>query len=441
MAEQYNKSHVIAIDMGYGHQRAAYPFLPISEAGVISANDYPGIKEAEKKDWESGRKWYELLSYFKKVPFLGDLAFSVMDYFQKIEPFYPRRDLSKQITQQKYFFDKVKNGLGRDLIHNLNKNPLPFLTTFFVCAYFAEYHGYKNEIYCVVCDADISRSWAPVNPKESRIIYLAPNKRVKERLQLYGVRANHIYVTGFPLPKENIGSLEEQEILKTDLRTRLFNLDPRQVYYNKYRKTIEEWMDPQKYQPQKRILTLTFAVGGAGAQRELGVTILHSLRNKIKAKEIKLNLIAGIRKDVADLFAHEVKDCELELGSEVEVIYSEDKMTSFKMFNQTLHNTDILWTKPSELSFYSGLGLPIIMSDPVGSQEHYNRDWLMAIGAGVDNQDPKYTDEWLFDWVNSGWLAEAAMKGFMDAPKLGTYHVEDIVLRHKISEIQDAHLL
>ena len=75
------------------------------------------------------------------------------------------------------------------------------------------------------------------------------------------------------------------------------------------------------------------------------------------------------------------------------------------------------------------------------TQEKYNRGWLLAIGAGVDSLDPRYVDEWLFDWLDSGWLAEAAMEGFLDAPKMGTYHIENIVLKHKTIEIDDVHLL
>ena len=113
----------------------------------------------------------------------------------------------------------------------------------------------------------------------------------------------------------------------------------------------------------------------------------------------------------------------------------------FKEFNKILRSTDILWTKPSELTFYSGLGLPIIMSEPIGYQEKYNQEWLLEIGAGINSKNPEYVDEWLFDWLASGWLAEAAMQGFMDAPTMGTYNIENIVLHNKISEIEDIHLL
>ena len=81
------------------------------------------------------------------------------------------------------------------------------------------------------------------------------------------------------------------------------------------------------------------------------------------------------------------------------------------------------------------------MAPTVGSQEEFNRVWLESTGAGVRQEDPKYTHEWLFDWLKSGWLAEAAMNGFLDAPRNGAYHIEEVVLKGKKSEIEDIHLL
>ena len=432
--------YVVAVDMGYGHQRAAYPFLASSQSGVINANHYPGIKRKEERSWEGGRFWYELISRFKKVPLLGTTSFKIMDHFQEIDPFYPHRDLSKRSQQLNWFYKKVHDGLGKALIQELNKKPLPLLTTFFVAAYFAEYYGYKDKIYLAVCDADIARAWAPVNPHKSRIIYLAPNKRVKKRLQLYGVRADHIYVTGFPLPKENIGGYQSN-ILRHDLKARLFNLDPRGIYRKKYAKVIEDYLCPVREIKKKHPLTITFAVGGAGAQRDIGILILERLKKHIAKGKLRLNLVAGTRNDVYLDFQKALKRNKLDNSKNVRIIYEEEKMNYFKVFNEALRTTDVLWTKPSELTFYCGLGLPIIISDPVGSQERYNREWLFNIGAGIDSPDPKYVDEWLFDFLDSGWLAEAAMEGFLDAPKHGTYNVENIVLRNKITEIDEVHLL
>ncbi|MCF7820320.1 MAG: hypothetical protein K9M44_02515 [Candidatus Pacebacteria bacterium] len=439
MENKENKFHLIAVDMGYGHQRAAYPLISFSSDGIVTANNYKGIDPKERKSWQGNKKGYELVSYFKKLPLVGDLVFSAMDYFQKIDSFYPKRDLSKPSFQQKYFYKKIEKGLGKKLIEKLNQNPLPLVTTFFVVAYFAEYYDYKGEIYCVVCDADVSRAWAPLNPSTSKIKYLAPNKRVKERLVLYGVRPENIFVAGFPLPEENIGS--HKNILKNDLKQRIISLDPQGVYRKKYKKLIEEYLGPIDHKEQsERPLTITFAVGGAGAQRDLALNIVKSLERKIKNQEVNINLIAGSRADVYDFF---VKNVEARCPGckNVRVVYNPDKVKYFQEFNKVLRTTDILWTKPSELTFYSGLGLPIIMSKPIGSQEHYNREWLLAIGAGIDNKNVKYTDEWLFDWLNSGWLAEAAIQGFLDAPSSGAKNIEDVVLNKKIKEIDELHLL
>jgi len=136
-----------------------------------------------------------------------------------------------------------------------------------------------------------------------------------------------------------------------------------------------------------------------------------------------------------------VNNFKLGTCKNVNLVYAEDKNAYFKIFNKLLRTTDVLWSKPSELTFYSGLGIPFIMSEPIGSQETYNRGWLLAIGAGVDSLNPNYVDEWLFDWLDSGWLAEAAMEGFLDAPHMGTYHIENIVLKNQVVEIEDVHLL
>ena len=81
------KIHLISINMGYGHHRAAYPLIDVSKEGLISVNNYDGIDPIEKKSWHEERKMYEKISYLKKIPLLGDVIFNIMDYFQKIKPF------------------------------------------------------------------------------------------------------------------------------------------------------------------------------------------------------------------------------------------------------------------------------------------------------------------------------------------------------------------
>ena len=416
------KINLVAADMGYGHFRAAYPLLDIALGNkIVSINNYSGIPEWEEKYWENSTKSYEQISRLKKIPLLGPLVFSIMDSFQKIDPFYPKRDLSKPTTQEKFFYKVVDKGLGKDLVEKLNLTNLPFLTTFFVAAYFAEAHKFKGNIYCVICDTDASRAWANIDSDNTRVIYLLPSEKVKERFMMYGVKEKNLIVTGFPLPKENIG--ENKELLKADLATRLNRLDTRGTYFEKYSALVKEYLPETKID---RPLTITYAVGGAGAQKEIGLVIVRNLKEMIVAGNLAVNLVAGSRPEIRDYFIEGLKDLGLDNNVNVSIIFDQDKVGYFKKFNQILRNSDILWTKPSELSFYCALGLPIIMSQPVGSQEDFNHEWLLSVGAGIDSYDPEAVCEWLPDLLESGRLARAAMNGFLNAEVMGVYNIEKL---------------
>ena len=190
-------------------------------------------------------------------------------------------------------------------------------------------------------------------------------------------------------------------------------------------------------------MTITFAIGGAGAQSKIALQILASFAEKIRQGEVRLNLVAGTSISIFKKFDKAVRELNLESYSDdrINILYSPDKYEYFHQFNALLPETDILWTKPSELSFYVGLGLPIVMAPPLGAQEEFNLDWLHMTGAGFEQYDPRYADEWLFDWIRSGWLAEAAMNGFLNAGKRGADHIRDLVLYGKKTEIEDVHFV
>ena len=419
-----HKAWVIAADMGYGHQRTAYPLEDIAFSGrVIRANNYVGIPIKDKKFWQQTRVLYEFISRFKKVPFLGNFAFSIMDYFQKIMTYYPKRDLSKPDFALKNIFHFIKKGWGRDLIERLKKNKLPIISTFFTPAFMAESFDYPAEIYCVICDADISRAWATLNPAKSKIKYLTPNTWTRDRLKLYGVNPRHIYLTGYPLPKENIG--EDLEIVKEDLKNRLLNLDPDKKYRTMYAPLIKGVLGklPEK---SNHPLTVMFSIGGAGAQKEIPLEAINSLKVRIKEKKLRFIIAVGIKKELRKYYAENIKG--LKLDGWVHILYGATTDEYFKVFNEALRETDILWTKPSELSFYAGLGLPIVIAPTIGSQEDFNKRWLLHIGAGFPQENPKYTDQWFCDSLHSGNFAELAMQGFMEIEKRGTYNIEKMIL-------------
>jgi hypothetical protein len=427
-----HKAWVVAVDMGYGHQRAAYPLRHLSPTGkVLIANNYAGIPHHDFRVWNDGRRTYEFFSQASNWPIVGGAIFSALDSLQKIAPFYPFRDLSAPTIQVRQTYGLIHRGLGRDLIEQLNKENIPLITTFFTVAFAAEEHKFKNEIYVVICDSDISRAWVAENPQKSRIKYLAPCRRVVERLKMYGVKEHNIFLTGFPLPQENLGD-EHFKTLKSDLLERIINLDPEKRFRTRFADTIRKYLgDPRLEERHSHPLTLTFAVGGAGAQRTIAKQILLSLREKIQKEEINLNLVAGSRNDVYSFFKRAIINAHLvkNFGRNLNIIYAAHKEDYFKTFNETLRTTDVLWTKPSELVFYSALGLPIIMAPSLGSQEDYNRTWLKTVQGGISGNDPRYTHEWLFDWVKYGWLANTAMSGFLDGRQFGVQNIVDVVFK------------
>ena len=233
-------------------------------------------------------------------------------------------------------------------------------------------------------------------------------------------------------------------VLKDLLTERIANLDPRRIFTVGYNRTLRSELGPKWCIKDvcSHPLTLTYSVGGAGAQRQLGLKILTSLKSKILQRKIKLNLIPGVRKDMVDFYRRAVIDVGLkkQLGKWVCVPEFDSRESYFSGFNEILKTTDILWTKPSELSFYTGLGIAVLMAPPIGSQEEFNRLWVQYVGGGVSQNNPDFTDEWLFDWIDSGGVARMAWNGFKEAPTHGTYRIEDIILGGK-SEMRQLPLI
>lgn len=422
------KVNLIAVDMGYGHQRAADPLVDISLEGVINANEYKGISEWEKNVWKQQRGSYEYVSYLKKIPLLGEAIFWVMDRFQQIPSYYPVKDLRQKTLQQRFFFEKIKQGVGRDLIKQLNKNNLPIVATFPVPVYFGEHWKFKNQIYCVICDTDVSRFWAPINPKKSKTKYFASTRRAANRLVEYGVNRQNIILTGFPLPKENIGG-ETKPILRSDLSNRLARLDKNNSFHNKYSALIAQELPEPNKKKLNRPLKIVFAIGGAGAQAEIAIRFLKSISNDLKQKKYSLVLVAGVRENIKNIFEQEINKLNLD-KDEVSILYQKTKPTYFTVFNKTIRDADMLITKPSELSFFAGLGLPIIMTEPVGAQEFSNRNWLISIGAGIDALNWDFANEWLDDMIKEDKLAKAAFMGYFEAENMGTYNIEKYLNDH-----------
>jgi hypothetical protein len=277
----------------------------------------------------------------------------------------------------------------------------------------------------VVCDADCSRDWVAADPRSSRISYFAPTQRVCERLALYGVPPERIQLTGFPLPEENLG-WPDFDILRADTAFRLANLDPERRFLGPNAEQVLAALAPDR-RPERppRPLTVLFAVGGAGAQADIGLQAAAVLAPRLRGGQMRLVLVAGVSPRVREIFREGLAAAglaELE-GRGLEILYEPDKQRYFQTFNRTLRETDILWTKPSELSFYAALGLPVLMAPTIGSQEDFNREWLLGLEAGIDQGEMRDFEGWFFELLASGALARAAFNGFSRAPRQGTYNI------------------
>jgi hypothetical protein len=419
------KAWIVSADMGYGHQRAVYPLREIAEDGIITVGSSEAVSKAEKKLWKRLLNAYEFFSRAKGLPVIGPPFFSMLDSIMRIPSFYPMRNLSNTTFQVNFLESLIEKGLCKGMLDKTSTQNLPLITSFYASAVAADRKGF-NKVYCIICDADINRVWVAKNPWESKIEYFAPCGKAAQRLKAYGVPDERIHLTGFPLPIELLGD-ENLSVLKKDLAQRLFYLDPKKKFWARHGRNVEHFLGEENCVfNNDRKLVITYAVGGAGAQKEIGGKIAESLKEKLRAGEIKLNLVAGIRKEVAEYFQSVKKEIDAD-GENIKIIFSESLQDYFKCFNNTLHETDILWSKPSELSFYCALGIPIVMSPIIGSQEKFNRKWLHEIQAAIKQEKPDYTDQWLNDLLNRGTLAESAWDGFLKARKLGTFKILQVI--------------
>jgi hypothetical protein len=219
------------------------------------------------------------------------------------------------------------------------------------------------------------------------------------------------------------------EILKGDLRTRLLRLNPKLKFYSMFGSVVKKMLGKDYGIEKPEPVTISFAIGGAGAQVEIGMQLAQSLKEGILDGKYRLKLIAGISRIVERSFAEYLIRIGLDPvgNSGVELICEDTLQEYFDRFNKTMRVTDILWTKPSELCFYSALGIPIVMAPTLGAQEDKNRRWLSDKSCALTQYNPTQAAEWLDDIIRDGILAEKAFNGFVKNRKLGYYKIKEFL--------------
>jgi UDP-N-acetylglucosamine:LPS N-acetylglucosamine transferase len=414
---------VVAVEMGYGHLRPAHALGGYLKVPVYEADRPPLAAPDEGKLWETARGPYEQLTRLSQVPILGLPLKPALAALTAIPPLNPPRDLSAPTWSVRLIERLAKRGLGHGLVDYLRSTGSPLVSTFFVPALLADRAG-GLDVRCVVTDSDINRVWAPLRSSQTRILYYAPSTRAVRRLVAYGVPRDRIRLTGFPLPHELMGG-REMTIAKANLAARLARLDPEQVFRNKFEVEVAHAVG--QLPPADGPPRITFAVGGAGAQAELPEQFLPSLAQALRDGLVQLTLVAGVRREVAERFGKAIAAAglEREVGRSLDVLLADSIPAYFAAFNAVLARTDALWTKPSEMTFFAALGIPIILAPPVGEHERLNARWASEHGAALPQRDPSAVWHWLEEWLHDGTLAQAAFAGFRALPRNGLYEIAE----------------
>lgn len=352
---------VTAVYMGLGHLRAALPLAEALGVPLRLADQPPVCGPVEAATWTTIRRGYEALSRRATEDRLAAAALHTITRIPADPGPRPADGATWTLAAS------VALGVGAGIVRVARAEERPVLSTFYVPAIAADAAGVATA--CVVTDTDCARAWAPANPARSTIQWYAPVDEVRARLLDYGVRPERIDVTGFPLPPRLLSSAE------VDLAARLDRLSGRAP------------------------LRVLLAIGGAGAQ-------LDTVREMLRAPHpgIEYRISAGVRPEVARALA------EFDVPVDVGIDFADHA----RRFAEALHQTDVLWTKPSELTFYAALGVPLALAAPVGVQEERNAAWLDRHGLRID------TPADLVALRDAGTLSRVAERAFTQLNRAGT---------------------
>jgi hypothetical protein len=409
---------VTALDMGYGHLRAASAIASACGSAVVDADRPPIATEHEAATWARTRRWYEALTRAAGHWYAPGARW-LLDTITAIPPLEPPRDLSAPTAGTKFLARMIDRGLGSGLATRLVESGDPLVSTFYAPAIAADAHG-AERVHLVVTDSDVNRVWVPADPRRSRITYFAPSEIAAARLRSYGAPAERVIVTGFPLPHE----LAADGVAERAFAARVARLDPKGTFRASLSREDRATLgDAAASGPP----TVVFAVGGAGAQAGDARHLLAALREPLRRGEVRLVLVAGTRPRVAADFERWIAAAGV--AGAVRVLFERDFASYYRSFNETLRDADVLWTKPSELTFYGALGLPLCLARPLGVHERRNREWAVGLGAAIDAGDSRATAARLPSLLADGTLAAAAWAGFTRMPRSGTARILEAVAR------------
>ena len=418
---------VAAIDMGYGHLRPAAALA--QEFGtVVSRGDRAPLADARDRATLAGmHRLHVALSRATGARFVGPLMTRMLHSVTFIPRIRRRGELSAPNAATRHLHGLIERGFGDVLVAHLKRVRVPLVSTYFAQAIVADAAGLAD-VFCVATDSDVNRVWVSLDPGKSSIRYLVPMRRTARRLACYGVDPARIHVTGFPLPPRLLGG-PDLPVLERHLGERLLRLDPGGAFRSQAPENLGRILSRAASGEASAPLRVTFAIGGAGAQTKLAGELLQALREPLARGTVHLTLVAGVRRDVARrlrAFVASHARTATAIGA-IEVLHDPTFEGYLRQFEDCLATTDVLWTKPSEMTFFAALGLPLVLAPPLGHHEIGNGAMARRKGFGLDGPDLRDVGRWLEAHLADGSLARAAWAGYTRMPKHGTYRISALV--------------
>jgi len=343
-----------------------------------------------------------------------------------LAPLQPGIDLSAPDRASRRLDSLVAAGLARGFAGRLRRGGPPLVTTHAPLAVAVERTS-TARVFCVVTDNDLPRHWAPLMASKSNLQYLVPSRRAFDRLCAYGVMRGNVHYTGIPLHPRLLGDAE-LPVTKANLAARLLRLDPGRAFLDLHEDAIARRLGPLPGPAAVMPPLVTVVVDGAGARRRQALRTARELLPQVDSGRLRLAILSDCRSSTAEAVELELHRPDsgalARLGVRVATLdYTGDGRGG--MFD-LLGESDVLWTRPSELVFLAALGLPLLITACDGPYETATRRWAVHRGA-AKTWTGDLGGEQIARWLADGTLAESAWAGFRKLPKRGLFRIEELV--------------
>lgn len=379
--------------MGYGHLRAAHNLSMLSGAPVIKADLFPYAGMIDLILWRFAQYAQNISTHNAESS--SRVLFSLFEKALEIPDGSPPKSLAgpKLLRRLSSF------GLGKRLASLLSIEE-GVVHTFYLPALELVYHRIRARNFLVMCDVDFHPVWVPTPPFTNLLTYFVPAERSADRLISYGVSSRNIYITGFPLPIWNVRESVEH-----------FSARKKRLSAN-----------------SNYSLTLMYPFSGAGAYQKYFSEFVKAISLELQGGDIKLIVSAGSNQGAYSEARRVIHRNRLDNSPSVRLLYNPDLFAAFSEFNAALPEVDLLITKPSELVFYSGFGIPLLMLSPIGDHEARNRLYILENKCGFDMIHLNKFTKVINEFKRSGKLLELAENGYEKIPRNGSEAINDYVL-------------